>query len=217
MSGTNGAVGLRTAEPISVSVVICAYTEKRWDLLKRAVDSVMEQSYPVYELILCIDHNAELAEECRKLWESAGGQSSVPILVLENEYEGRLGSARNTGVEHASGDVIAFLDDDASADTDWLAFLTAPYQRPEVVAVGGAPLPVYETHRPAWFPPQLDWVFGCYYDGLPSELSPVDRLIGASMSPRGNLSMPSEGSIPTIMTTWTCAIDLPTRAVVMPF
>jgi len=104
--------------------------------------------------------------------------------VIENQFDGRLGSARNTAVGHASGEIIAFLDDDATADADWLRYLIEPYGRHDVVAVGGAPLPVFETSRPVWFPPQLDWVFGCYYEGLPSELAPVDRLIGASMSAR---------------------------------
>jgi glucosyl-dolichyl phosphate glucuronosyltransferase len=184
ISRRNGALELEATQPISVSVVICAYTEKRWDMLKSAVDSVLAQSYPVTELILSIDHNQELAKQCRKVWGDQSGAPHIPILILENKYEGRLGSARNTGVEQASGDIVAFLDDDAAADPDWLAFLMTPYQRADVVAVGGAPLPVFETRRPGWFPPQLDWVFGCYYDGLPSELSSVDRLIGASMSAR---------------------------------
>ncbi|MGO8860070.1 MAG: glycosyltransferase [Acidimicrobiales bacterium] len=187
MSGTSGldrTFGSITAHPLTVSVVICAYTERRWDMLERAVDSVLEQSYPAAELIVCIDHNVELAEKCRRSWGDPAGGSSIPIFILENKYEGRLGSARNTAVEQASGEIVAFLDDDASAHRDWLALLTAPYQKEEVVAVGGAPVPVFETSRPAWFPPQLDWVFGCYYDGLPSALSPVDRLIGASMSAR---------------------------------
>ena len=40
------------------------------------------------------------------------------------------------------------------------------------VAVGGAPLPRYETGRPRWFPANFDWVFGCAYAGLPTELGP---------------------------------------------
>jgi cellulose synthase/poly-beta-1,6-N-acetylglucosamine synthase-like glycosyltransferase len=153
-------------------------------MLIRAVDSVVAQSYPASELIICIDHNVELAERCRRFWGGPGKSPSLPLSVLENEHKGRLGSARNTAVEHASGEIVAFLDDDAAAHRDWLRFLIDPYRRSEVVAVGGAPLPVFETSRPAWFPPQLDWVFGCYYDGLPLELAPVHRLIGASMSAR---------------------------------
>ena len=77
-----------TAHPLTVSVVICAYTEKRWDMLNRAVESVLEQSYPVAELIVCVDHNLELAERCRKNWDDPAGGSSTPILILENKYAG---------------------------------------------------------------------------------------------------------------------------------
>jgi glycosyltransferase involved in cell wall biosynthesis len=169
---------------IGVSVVICAYTEKRWDMLVAAVNSVLGQSYRAAELIICIDHNASLFERCKGMWGEPGTLFSTPISVLENKYEGRLGSARNTAVEHAAGEIVAFLDDDAAAHEDWLVFLIGPYLDSGVVAVGGAPLPVFETSRPVWFPPQLDWVFGCYYDGLPLEAGAVDRLIGASMSAR---------------------------------
>lgn len=167
----------------TVSVVICAFTDQRWEMLCAAVQSVIGQSYPPVELIVCIDHNPSLAERCRARW-SVDREDRLPTVVLENKYDGRLGSARNTGVEYASGEIVAFLDDDAAADHNWLKHMIDPYLRPEVIAVGGAPLPVFETHRPAWFPPQLDWVFGCYYQGLPLELAPVNRLIGASMSAR---------------------------------
>jgi hypothetical protein len=38
--------------------------------------------------------------------------------------------------------------------------------------------------RPAWLPPEFDWVFGCVYEELPKTIAPVRRLIGASMSVR---------------------------------
>src|SRR5664280_3464728 len=168
---------------LTVSVVICAYTERRWQMLSESISSVRRQSLRPIELIVCIDHNQMLADKCRDEWRH-DQDSQLPVVVLENKFDGRLGSARNTGVEYASSDIVAFLDDDAAADPDWLRFLVDPYRHSDVVAVGGAPLPVFETRRPVWFPPQLDWVFGCYYQGLPSELAPVNRLIGASMSAR---------------------------------
>jgi GT2 family glycosyltransferase len=169
--------------PPTVSVVICAYTEKRWGQLCEAVASVSAQSVPVREVIVCTDHNADLAMRARRHLAKAAG-AAPRVTVVENRYEGHLGSARNTGVEEASGEIVAFLDDDAAAHPDWLKFLLEPYAQPGVVAVGGAPLPIFETARPRWFPPQLDWVFGCAYDGLPTTRQPVRRLIGASMSAR---------------------------------
>jgi glucosyl-dolichyl phosphate glucuronosyltransferase len=171
-------------EVLTVSVVVCAYTEDRWELLQRAVISVQEQRRAPLEVIVCVDHNDTLLERCRQHWGEPTARADVPVAVMANKYEGRLGSARNSAAEVARGDVIAFLDDDAWADPDWLDRLLAPYTDDMVVAVGGAPIPEFERSRPDWFPPEFDWVFGCAYAGLPEERAPVARLIGANMSVR---------------------------------
>ena len=168
----------------TISVVICAYTQDRWSLLLASIHSVLKQDYPVEKLVVCIDHNPELFKMCLDHVGEWRCDSSCDIVVVENRHNGRLGSARNTGVEEVESDVIAFLDDDAIAEKEWLQVLAGPYSDPHVVAVGGAPLPVFATSRPRWLPPQLDWVFGCYYEGLPTTLAPTPRLIGANMSVR---------------------------------
>jgi len=166
----------------SFSVVICAYTADRWQRLQEAVASVKDQELSAKEIILCIDHNQELVDACRDLW----GPEDPLVRVIANRYPGRLGSARNSALEIASGDVIAFLDDDAQAEPDWLRRLANVYATSSAVAVGGAPIPNFETARPKWFPPEFDWVFGCVYSGLPDHRAPVRRLIGANMSVRRN-------------------------------
>jgi glycosyltransferase involved in cell wall biosynthesis len=170
--------------PLTVSVVICAYTEDRWPLLLHSVESVQRQSLTPVEIIVCVDHNDSLLERCRRQWADQADSPSVPVVVLANKYQGRLGSARNSAAEVAQGDIVAFLDDDAWADPDWLDRLLAPYANDLVVAVGGAPVPEFEAARPGWFPFEFDWVFGCAYAGLPETQAPVARLIGANMSVR---------------------------------
>lgn len=167
---------------LTVSVVICAYTLDRWRLLQESVASVEVQTFPSHQVIICVDHNPELAARCREVWSVGGGNL---VEVVENRFPGRLGSARNTAVERATGDVIAFLDDDAAAYRDWLERLIMAYEsNPAIMAVGGMPVPRYSVTRPAWFPYEFDWVFGCVYRGLPQHRSPVRHLIGANMSVR---------------------------------
>lgn len=168
----------------TVSVVICAYTEARWSLLKKSVASVEAQTSPPIEIIVCIDHNAELLRRSEEYFGKGRPTGATPLIVLANKYDGRLGAARNTGAELASGEVIAFLDDDAAASADWLERLIAPYDDERVGAVGGAPLPVFEANRPRWFPLEFDWIFGCAYRGLPLTRAPLEHLIGANMSAR---------------------------------
>jgi GT2 family glycosyltransferase len=183
----------------TVSVVIPAYTLDRWALLRKAVESARGQTVPVDEVVVCIDNNPELQQLAADEWQGAPAPS---VRVLGNRHDDHLdgmathvrahgssrrfgaGSARNTAVEGVASDVVAFMDDDAWADPDWLERLLSVYADPAVVAVGGAPVPDYETARPDWMPANFDWVFGCTYEGLPTRTAPLRHLIGANMSVR---------------------------------
>jgi cellulose synthase/poly-beta-1,6-N-acetylglucosamine synthase-like glycosyltransferase len=167
-----------------ISVIICAYTEDRWWQLKKSVASVEAQTSPPLEIIVCIDHNEELLRKSEEYFGKGRPTGATPLIVLANKYNGHLGAARNTAAELASGEVLAFLDDDAAAAADWLERLIAPYGDERVGAVGGAPLPVFEVTRPRWFPYEFDWVLGCAYRGLPLTRAPLRHLIGANMSVR---------------------------------
>jgi cellulose synthase/poly-beta-1,6-N-acetylglucosamine synthase-like glycosyltransferase len=158
----------------ATSVVICAYTMARWDLLRRAVRSVRSQTAPALEILLVVDHCPAMLSRARELGDD--------VRVCANVEPRGLSGARNTGVAAARGDVVAFLDDDAAAAPDWLEHLTAPYGDPRVAGVGGRVVAEWEGGRPAWFPEEFDWVVGCSYTGLPSELAPVRNPIGANMS-----------------------------------
>lgn len=144
----------------------------------------MKQTVMPREIIVCIDHNDELLNRCRARWQSGGREDLPDIVVLPNKYDGRLGSARNTAAEVARGHFLAFLDDDARAEPTWLEHLLSAFSDRAVLAVGGTPLPVYESARPRWFPFEFDWVFGCAYVGLPTTAAPIRHVIGATMAVR---------------------------------
>ena len=82
----------------------------------------------------------------------------------------------------AKGDVVAFLDDDAVADPDWLKFFADSYADPAVVGVGGLTLPNWKAPRPSWFPTEFDWVVGCTYRGMAESQQVVRNLLGGNAS-----------------------------------
>lgn len=188
-----GPRGPREELMLTASVVICAYTEERWDLLLQSVESVLQQDRKPIEVIVCVDHNDALLRRCHRKWAPGSDERPIPVLVIANKYEGHLGSARNSASEITHGDIVVFLDDDARADRDWLERLLEPYDDERVIAVGGAPLPEFEQERPGWFPFEFDWVFGCAYVGLPETRATQARLIGANMSVRRNALMAIDG------------------------
>lgn len=162
-----------TAGP-TVSVIICAYTEERWDDIVAAVASVRAQTHPAHELLLVIDHDPRLLERARGLGAT----------VLSNTGARGLAGARNSGIEVATGEVLAFLDDDARADPGWLAALLGPYADEQVLGVGGHIEVVWATREPRWFPAEFNWVVGCTYRGMPTRAGTVRNMIGANMSIR---------------------------------
>lgn len=157
-----------------VTVVICAYTKRRWSMVQAAVDSVLRQESPPDQVVLVIDHNPALLQRTREAYPQ--------LTVVANSGPRGLSGARNTGVSQARGDVIAFLDDDAVAEPDWLASMLVHYDDPHVLAVGGSAAPDAPDARPRWFPPEFDWVVGCSFTGQPSQAAPVRNLIGCNMS-----------------------------------
>ncbi|MEV4611291.1 glycosyltransferase family 2 protein [Kitasatospora sp. NPDC049258] len=158
----------------TLSVVICAYTLDRWEDLSAAVASVRAQRRPPTELLLVVDHCPELAERAARLLPG--------VRVIANSRQRGLSGARNTGVAAASGEVVAFLDDDAVADPQWTLRLLAGYRDPSVLGVGGLVRAWWETGRPSWFPPEFDWVVGCSYHGSPRAPAEVRNFTGANMS-----------------------------------
>ena len=163
-------------QPPSVSVIICAYTERRWDDLAAAVRSAAAQTLAPLEVIVVSDHNDALLARV--------GRELPAAVALGNDQPRGLSGARNTGVRAAHGEVLAFLDDDAVAAPDWLEHLLAPYRDPTVIGVGGSIEPLWAGTRPRFMPAEFDWVVGCTYRGLPTTASPVRNLIGANMSVR---------------------------------
>lgn len=163
-----------TPTALDVSVVICAYTEARWEELIACVQSVQRQTVPCKEIIVVVDYNPRLLD--RACVQFPG------VMVIPNREPRGLAGARNTGVAAAAGDVIAFIDEDAVAAPDWLSRLGERYGDPRVLGVGGAILPVWQVTRPRWFPDEFLWVVGCTYRGMPVTTAPVRNLIGCNMS-----------------------------------
>ncbi|MEV5432183.1 glycosyltransferase family 2 protein [Streptomyces sp. NPDC052701] len=161
-----------------ISVVICAYTEDRWEDILAAVASVRAQSRPALETLLVVDHNQPLLERLGKEYEEAGD-----VRVLANAGPRGLSAGRNTGIAASRGEVVAFLDDDAVAERDWLGRFAEAYADPRVMAVGGRTVPVWASgRRPAWFPEEFDWVVGCSYRGLPHGRVRVRNVLGGNAS-----------------------------------
>jgi GT2 family glycosyltransferase len=161
---------------VTATVVICAYTCDRWDQIRTALTSARNQTTVPDQIVLVIDHNDELLQRATTAFPD--------VTVIANAGPRGLSGARNTGVAASRCDVIAFLDDDAEADTDWLERLVQHYADPDVIGVGGRALPRWDRAQPPWFPTEFLWVVGCSFTGQAAQVAPVRNMIGCNMSLR---------------------------------
>jgi glycosyltransferase involved in cell wall biosynthesis len=93
-----------TSEPL-VSVITPAYNAESY--LDVAIESVIAQTYSAWELIIVDDGSTDGTAALVKSW--AAKDPRIVYLYQKNQ---RMASARNTGLKHAQGKYIAFLDAD---------------------------------------------------------------------------------------------------------
>ena len=109
-----------------VSVLICTYN--RVDDLKKCLDSMLDQTYDNFEVIVINGPSTDETENLLKKY---------PFKCLGQKKKGGLSEARNLGVREAKGEIVAFIDDDAVADKNWVKSHAMKYKDEMVGGVGG--------------------------------------------------------------------------------
>ena len=129
-----------------VSVIVP--TRNHCESLRNTIASLQQLNFPndLYEIII-IDNNS--MDDTRHVVEECKQQGKKEVIYYEESRDG-LHYARHAGAQIAKGDILAYTDDDAICDPDWLSELTRPYTDPKVGCVGGKVLPRFETKEPAW-------------------------------------------------------------------
>ena len=120
-NGRAGRPALRT------SVVVC--TRDRPAQLKSCLESLMRLASPPHD-ILVVD-NVPTTDDTRELCQA------YPVRYVREEHSGTA-RARNRGIREATGDLVAFTDDDCVVDPHWLDGIDLNFADPLVMAVTGA-------------------------------------------------------------------------------
>lgn len=163
------------AHATPVSVVIPCYSELRFGDLRDTVESVRAQDPAPAEIVVVVDHNPALRDRVER--ELSG------VTVLVNRFTRGVSGTRNTGGFHVGTPLVAFVDDDITTEPGWLAAMLAPFADPDVVGVGGAIQPRWETAEPTWLPGEFRWVVGGAYRDMPTG-APVRNVWSANLAVR---------------------------------
>lgn len=169
---------IRSNNPF-ISVVICAYSSKRFDMTIDCIHSIFNNTYKNYEIILVVDGNKELK---RKMDDKFKGIDN--IIIIGGEKNEGPSVARNTGVICTKGDIVAFIDDDAFATPDWLERIAKDFSEyHDILVVGGKLLPVYENGSKK-LPEEILWIVGGTYKGHPDKKQLIRNVFTGNMAVR---------------------------------
>jgi glycosyltransferase involved in cell wall biosynthesis len=163
-----------------VSVIITSYSLRRFSDLLEALQSLGQQTYTNVEIIFVGEGPEKLCERV----EAFGRERSIPRLrTVANDGRPGLSFARNVGVSHAHGEIIAFVDDDAVPARDWTERIVQAFlSRPEIIGVTGQAIPLWMDEGTQWFPEEFDWIIGSTRFTGWKEVRPVRNAAGVNMA-----------------------------------
>jgi GT2 family glycosyltransferase len=108
-----------------VSVIVCTHNGQ--STLTECLARLTTLKYPDFEVIVVNDGSSDASAEIAEAHEAR---------LVQTEHRG-LSHARNVGIANATGEIVAFLDDDAYPDHDWLYYLAASLRANGHAGVGG--------------------------------------------------------------------------------
>ena len=159
-----------------ISAIIC--THNRDTYLGAAIDSLLAQDFPGSFEVVVVDNASK--DRTREVVEA---RLPNPIIKYVYEPVTGLSVARNTGAKTASAEILAYLDDDAVASSQWLRVLQEAYQSNDKLAIAGGKVTLIwpeGINPPKWLSQELSGNLG-YYD-LGNYVVYIDQ---PGLTPRG--------------------------------
>jgi GT2 family glycosyltransferase len=108
-----------------ISVVVCSYNGAR--TIRATLEGLLGLDYPAYEVIVVDDGSTD---------DTASVVQAYGFRLIRTENRG-LSNARNTGMQAAQGEIVAYIDDDAYPAPNWLTHLATTFIRTNHAGVGG--------------------------------------------------------------------------------
>jgi glucosyl-dolichyl phosphate glucuronosyltransferase len=132
---------------MKITVILCTFN--RCASLQKALDSAAAQVLPesVQWSVLVVDNNS--SDQTREIAEDYCFRYPGRFRYIFEPQQGK-SHALNRGIREADGDVVAFMDDDVTAEPTWLQNLTAPLQHSSWAGVGGRIVPPLDFSPPPW-------------------------------------------------------------------
>ncbi|MBA2127236.1 glycosyltransferase [Hyphomicrobium methylovorum] len=160
-------------------IAVVVSTFNRYDCLDDALQALLRQDYANYEIIV-VDNSPD-QNAARNYGERYAGSDRITYRL---EPVAGLSRARNIGVSNSSGSIIAFIDDDAIAEPNWVSEIAAAFTSfPNAGVAGGRIFPRWSSEPPVWLTPKLyDYLSLVDLGDEMREVAPGEYLAGCNIA-----------------------------------
>ncbi|MEZ4884833.1 MAG: glycosyltransferase [Chitinophagales bacterium] len=166
---------------IQISAIVCTYNGEKH--LFKTLQSLAEQSLEAdsYEVVIVDNNSTDSVAAISQGFIKYNSHLNIQYCL---ETQAGLSFARNCGIEASKGDYVVFIDDDATANKDFLAQHLQIYkEKKDAVAAGGKVLGTYPTGMaPNWLSPYIEGVFSLIDRGEKVHLFEKKFPVGCNMS-----------------------------------
>jgi glucosyl-dolichyl phosphate glucuronosyltransferase len=162
-----------------LSIVVTSYTMDRLKDVCELLDSIKVQTYPKTETVVVVERTTDLLDNAKRYVT----EKAIPnTKIIFNQGENGLSAARNLGIKETTGDIVAFVDDDALLYPDWTEEIVKTYKDSSVIGATGPSLPKWETKSLDWVPEEFYWIIGGSIFNAQAEVHEVRNVSGTNMS-----------------------------------
>jgi glucosyl-dolichyl phosphate glucuronosyltransferase len=135
-------------------VIVCICTHDRPGYVRDCLDGLRHQTIGHEQFDILVIDSASTGDVPARLAGLVGGLRNARLLRVA---EPGVSVARNVGAQKATGDYIAYIDDDAIPAPDWIERILAAIAEadPPPALIGGRILPLWEAPLPRWWPASL--------------------------------------------------------------
>jgi glycosyltransferase involved in cell wall biosynthesis len=146
---------MKTVKSPKLSIIVTSYTTERISDIFEMLDSIKAQTYPDIETIFVIERSDELLKRVNDHIKQNDIAQVKPVFI-QNKIG--LSGARNAGITHAGGEIIAFIDDDVVLFPDWAEEMLKAYKDESIIGITGPGLPKWEDQNMSWLPKEMYWI-----------------------------------------------------------
>lgn len=108
-----------------ITVIICTHNGSA--TIRESIEEILKLDYPNFDVVVINDGSTDETRHIVKKY---------PVKLITTTNRG-LSAARNTGMYNATGEIIAYIDDDAYPDPQWLKYLAHAYLNSDHGCIGG--------------------------------------------------------------------------------